>query len=550
MSLINLPDLVMDIILINLSFNDLNNLSQTCKKLKKIIENKKIDKLFIFLKNNPYLVRIFNNSELIFYRNSLKINNLKSFENLNFKNKFKNLSKLAIIYHCEYINNSKTYHKLNKYKNFNNQIIINLDHLNYFENLEYLEIRKIVKLKGEKLKLKKLKFFFIDIKFESNFQLDCALLESLAIHGLAKPRLINNQDKLTELSIEYCENYLEKINLKIQNLITIKIFECEYTIGEIIWRFIENKLSFPLLKFIKFEGYISIYHLSEMHQFLSYWQNFKIFLKSKEIKFFLNNNEISEEFIELIQYCNQFHLNNKKNYPEYFNEEESSNEYIFQYSNPHFFQKNFNFYCSEESDKNYEFLFTGLKFISLTKELILNELLIFKLRNIKELFIDFATIDKSCIDLILNNFKFLYSLCIFNDSEKNLDQNFFDKLPNCLPNLIDFYIGKLGKLDNFNFIKNFFNLVRLKIDCIDRKDAALILNNSVNLEEIIFIVHYKKDIRRLVIRKTKKKNYLYGKKEIIQFKIYTISCTNKSILKKRKFNNIENVINYACSFEF
>lgn len=96
--LISLPELVIQLIVQRLSYEDLRNLRLVCKKLKVIVDQKTSRSLYLFMNNDLCERRLFHTGELVHYANTFHANELTVLKSIKFKSKFTGLRKLAIYY--------------------------------------------------------------------------------------------------------------------------------------------------------------------------------------------------------------------------------------------------------------------------------------------------------------------------------------------------------------------------------------------------------------------------------------------------------------------
>lgn len=125
-----LPDLPIEQILSLLSHEDRLSLRRTCKKLKALIDTQVCHNLFVFLDCWPHHVRLFQTDELAFYADSCRITNFDRFMASAGKEHFKRIRKLAIYFR-----------DLKAIFNALDRLEIDLNQLNYFQEVEHLEIR-------------------------------------------------------------------------------------------------------------------------------------------------------------------------------------------------------------------------------------------------------------------------------------------------------------------------------------------------------------------------------------------------------------------------
>lgn len=125
-----LPDLPTEQILSRLSHEDRLSLRRTCKTLKCLIDGQEPRNLFVFLDCRPYHVRLFHTDELLFYADSCRIPDFERFISNAGKEHFQRVRKLAIYFQ-----------DLKAIFNALDRLEIDLSQLNYFQEVEHLEIK-------------------------------------------------------------------------------------------------------------------------------------------------------------------------------------------------------------------------------------------------------------------------------------------------------------------------------------------------------------------------------------------------------------------------
>lgn len=185
----DLPDLVLDLVWVYLSYEDILVLRSTCKRLKEFIDGKKFRKLNLFLKRPDHRQTLFFTNDPIGYSHSFYSNHLTIFDSPRFQEKFVNVQLMSI---CSSIDGYKPYSDMTKF---------DLGSLNCFSALRHCEINKMPELKG-KLSLPELRIavFYNLTQGLSSFDLDCPKLSAMKFRG-CKPALAGGQLKHLEYQI-------------------------------------------------------------------------------------------------------------------------------------------------------------------------------------------------------------------------------------------------------------------------------------------------------------------------------------------------------------
>ena len=163
--MIELPELAILLILDQLSYEDLQSLRATCKKLKTIVDQKTSRNLHLFVDYYPFERELLHTGELVRYANTLHVPDITILGSIKFKKQFIGLRKLTI-YQYEASNQS-----------------VNLDDLNCFEGLVHLQLEEQVTIGNGKLSLRNLKIALLEIEsyWAINFVLDCPQLQVLGL---------------------------------------------------------------------------------------------------------------------------------------------------------------------------------------------------------------------------------------------------------------------------------------------------------------------------------------------------------------------------------
>ena len=143
-----LPDLPFKLIFSFLSYGDRFSLRRACKKLKGLVDAQVYRNLFVFLDCYPCHHYLFHTNELVYYSNSCRIPHFDRFISSNYKEKFKQIKKLTIFFQSllfseKILNlfNVKTQERKNFFFQTFWRLELNLEHLNFFDQVEHLEIK-------------------------------------------------------------------------------------------------------------------------------------------------------------------------------------------------------------------------------------------------------------------------------------------------------------------------------------------------------------------------------------------------------------------------
>ena len=145
-----LPDLPFGLILEELSYEDRFSLRKACKRLKALIDGQVFRNLFVFLDCFPCHQTLFYVDEAVYYSNSCRVPDFERFISSKYKENFKLLRKLMItfegLYRLENYRWDRNHIRIDPTteKRFLQEVwrlAINLDHLNFFEQLDHLQIK-------------------------------------------------------------------------------------------------------------------------------------------------------------------------------------------------------------------------------------------------------------------------------------------------------------------------------------------------------------------------------------------------------------------------
>ena len=144
-----LPELPFRLIFKELNYEDRFNLRRTCKTLKSLVDEQVYRNLFVFLDSYPCHKYLFHTDELVHYADSCRVPDFDRFISSKCKENFRLIRKLTIFFEGlykleDYLNKiDRNLKRLDEDDFFQEVWLleIDLEHLNYFEQLEHLEIK-------------------------------------------------------------------------------------------------------------------------------------------------------------------------------------------------------------------------------------------------------------------------------------------------------------------------------------------------------------------------------------------------------------------------
>lgn len=441
-----LPSIVLDLIIDQLNYLDIFNLKLCCKRLKNELNSKVNKDLIIYVENNADFNNLFFTNQLVYYSNSIRIECPSLLRSNRFKSNFRQLKKLVIYYFSIYISNQATY-----------DLIIDLNDLNDFYELEQLEISKFNVIKG-KLVLRNLKICRIDTAKVSEFKLKCDRLQALSIEDGARPDLVGQTDNLVYLQsiFVFDDNYLLDLCSKCKHLTTI----CSNKIHVLV--VILSKINRDILKLpinevkvervFDFESDRLIYELMILNE------------KRKNLKFYFNDKQIRlEDLMSLKELI--------RNFVEFV-----SVKRIFK-SRLNFLNYDYLLYLDSNSI-HLHFLFSSVRNVIINDESADTRIL-GKLVNLRRCIISTIKLSDQLLDCIIANCRKLTFL-IFEFVD--LDSEQLNKLPQHLINLRYLKI-RYCKLTNIEFLAKFKNLTLVSLDLqLKKEHFKYLLDNCPNLQ--------------------------------------------------------------------
>ena len=242
--MIELPELSILLILEHLSYEDLQSLRVTCKKLKEIVDKKTLRSLHLLLDRYPFERELLHTGELVNYANTFHAPDLNILKSTKFKSLFIGLRKLTI------------------YKCWNgSDETVNVDDLNCFHGLLHLQLEK-VPIGNGKLNLKNLKIVFVENYETTHFYLDCPQLQVLGLGRRTTPRLTqetaNSVQHLYLRDTWDMETYLFFLYAKLRGLSIIcfgyLLSGGSESLNTFVVALMERRVCLPSLKQIQLKG--------------------------------------------------------------------------------------------------------------------------------------------------------------------------------------------------------------------------------------------------------------------------------------------------------
>ena len=175
-------ELLLDIFLNHLNWNDQVRLTKVCRRFYSIIQSRrtKFNELAIFLNQFPCEEKLYFSDHVIDYSNTVCLSSLICLFVDDFKEKFKDIEYLLIVNNLD--------DELQSTKiDFNDNI------LNYFQRLRYVELRELEQIKG-KLELPYLEKLYVSTRVQSNFTVSSPNLREVGSFGKSKPTLVHTKN--------------------------------------------------------------------------------------------------------------------------------------------------------------------------------------------------------------------------------------------------------------------------------------------------------------------------------------------------------------------
>ena len=273
---------IINYILDYLSYEDLFNCRLICRRFRQLIDQRKFKSLNLFYQDYPYDNDLFYLNENAGYANSFRLIDFDLFKNEKFKFNFMRIKSLSIFYLRGEIND----------------LNLSTNDLNYFKELNHLELNKIKTING-KLNLDKLISLSVNTTAKSNLELNCSNLKALQLGGylnLDTESLIDNIEYLC-CNDQKDDEFYFKICDKFKK---IKILEF-YSLKSFI--FISYKLKDGNNRNVKLKLNEIRIHISFLDDFLfDLMKEFKLNSNTKHIKLIFNNYEFN---LDKLKYTNK-----------------------------------------------------------------------------------------------------------------------------------------------------------------------------------------------------------------------------------------------------
>jgi hypothetical protein len=535
--LTNLPDLVIEIIINNyLSYEDILNLSSTCKRIKRIIDRSKFKRLNIFFRCCPSNLNLFITKEQFNYPNSLRRKyNLGMLKSIEFKNRFAYIQQLTI-------------NLLRFRKNFHS---INLNDFNCFINLIHLEINCFIRynsssnnVKGylelNNLKIARFNTYVFKDKVDTDFKLNCPNLKYLYLGNNLKPTLNQSTaDSIIYFTYQFEDYYLvveDKVFFKfminliktcknIQNFETSSIELINLIANEII----NDDLFLSKISSIKFKN-----NTKEPKEALESFSNILSILnknsRTKNVKFYIDNYQFdSNEFKELIQ--KYFGISIERILRSFLLIGNNNNNIIN--------IKELN------SDPIFNCILENVNHVNIDDPENLNKQLIAKIKKLNKLeLFDISKMDNDLFEFMIKKWRRVTILGL----EREFTQYQLSLLPIYFEKLIMLRMDPLNQAD-VNYLIKFKNLQELELNSnnMKKEDILLLFDNLVYLTKIRFYWKPKSLIESNCNLSIVEKN---------RFKIFfkyintRVTTSDRIQISTIYFDTLNGAIDYYCSNYF
>ena len=464
--LLELPELVILLILDHLSYEDLQNLRVTCKKLKETIDRRTHRNLHLFV--NDYLEEreLLHTGELVRYANTFQVSDLNILKSTKFKSLFIGLRRLTI--HKHWNGSDKT---------------VNLDDLNCFQGLVHLELDGVAVESG-KMSLRNLKIALLETENDetTNFELDSPQLQVLGLGYNDFPKLTQE----TGDSVRYLylndgtnsETSLFLLYAKLRGLFTI-CFNISDGLNSFVVALMERRVTLPSLKQIQLKGECLF---PERGVVLKNLAKLKSRQETKHLEVRIHEKVMeSDELTELLDLLHQIFP------PTPDNPEHQMNRYnqglnfgLLESDLLRHFNENPILHCLLPS-------VYGLD-LRLDEDVRLSKQLIGRLTNLESLIIDIA-LDEQYFESILKSCKRISGLQILPCSQ--FKQRQLDQMPDYLQNLSWLMFGSEFGRRNFDlhFLTKFKHLSYVSFDCNIPKETMSFLFKNCNHPDFQIELH-------------------------------------------------------------
>ena len=273
-----LPSLVIERVLDCLNYTDLFSLRRTCKWLKSIVDRRKPQKLILFINAYPSPKRLFYTNEPVGYPHSLRITDLTVLGSPGFRHHFADIHTLAIFYDPPTIDNLVSH------------LTIDLNALDCYRKLRFLQIDLVGFLHGSLKNLDQLRVCFLKARLGSSFRL-ANQLEALAVLEFACPEL-ESAEHFNRLTYLYLDSALTLTLQKFANLQVI-CFGMLSSMEKVLDQINSGHLSLPALSEIRILDWASSYF--GRTRLVERLQTFEQNERTKYVKIFLGDCRISAE---------------------------------------------------------------------------------------------------------------------------------------------------------------------------------------------------------------------------------------------------------------
>ena len=214
-----LPELVLDVICVHLSYEDVLVLRCTCKALKQFVDRKEFTRLNLFVRKFPFHHRLFYTNESICYSHSFYSDDSAILRSTRFREQFAYVQQMVI---CT----KRSWTELRG----SDETGFDLNPLNFFRSISHLEVVGFTSING-KLNLQELQIAFFRIgcgtRPESSIELDCPRLRALRVYD-CWPVLTSETNQLEHLRYDPLgepTDYLQSINFRKLSTICIETYE-------------------------------------------------------------------------------------------------------------------------------------------------------------------------------------------------------------------------------------------------------------------------------------------------------------------------------------
>ena len=439
-----LPELAILLILEHLSYEDLQSLRVTCKKLKETIDRRTARSLHLFVKDYPRERELIYTDESISYANTFQASELTILRSTKFKSLFTGLRKLTIYTYLSRSDNPKP---------------VDLDDLNCFHNLVHLQLER-VSIKNGKLDLRNLKIALLENESHetTNFELDCPQLQVLGLGYQTRPRL--NQETASSVRYLYLQSraYGEtSLFLLFAKLKCLSIcFISSKLLNTFVVALMERRVNLPSLKQIQLKGE---WYFPERGVVLRNLIELKRRNETKHIEVLINGKVMDRnELTELLDLLCKI-LPETPEDPEDPEDPENPDRELcigdLEEDLLRHFSENPILRCLLPSA--YSFTLRSDEDVTISKQLIA------RLRNITTLAIEIA-LDSEYFECILKTVRRISYLKLFSCA--HLKQQQLDRMPDYLANLSFLSLGSDFLLGNFNlnFVSKFKHLFLVVFD--------------------------------------------------------------------------------------